>query len=887
MNTKTTLVLAIVAVAVASYVFFVEKPWDAQEAKAEPKTVAVALYEPKPADPDRVEVQRRDGKKLVLVKDAESKAWNMVEPMESPAPETQVKQLIDKVGEIKFDRQYGPNDKDRPSEKVSGLDKPLATVRLLKSDKELASVVIGSRLPTGKGNYLKVNTDVKVKVGEEAKTVTAKDVLESTTDLSDAFAAKIDSYRDKNVVKFDLNDVKRMTVEGDRNYVLVKNGDQWVLESPVRGRADKSKAEGVVRALTSLYVADFKDDQPASYTPYGLEPARMTVKIETEKTVPPKAKPGDPNTQPADIQPSKKQVTHEVMVGGPVDASGKQFFARLGGKPWVFSINDYTYKQLATDVVDLQDKVIASIDTPKVKSISSVTPDGSMTLTKQDGKWVGDDKQTADQLAVDDLLKAINGLQAVNFVDTKSELITVNWDKPRAKVSVVQEGSLNPITVLVGPPSASGKMVFVRNAAEEAVAAVREEAVAQLLAGPVAYRDRTVMKFDRTRANRLEIAQPGKDKVTLTQKNAQWSMVEPAAAPVERDAVRNLMQDLSNLQAKGVAGSGDLARFGLDKPAATVAIYVEPITADPNAVVVGEAADAQPAATKPAPAASTQPATTRPAKTIPERIAQIEQLIEYQKTNPKENPLATKMLHEELAKLKAQASQPEGAVSEAGASSQPAAVAQATKPAPAGPTALVLHLAQKDGKTFGAVEGGDMIYELDSQVFTDATAEMHDREVTQFETAQVSEVQFAEGENSIVLRKSGEDWKYALDSVLPIDKASVTKVLDELKDIKTHQYVSYKADNLAAYGLDIPARSFAVALDGGQRIEVLISAKGPEHDPDKSIYAMIAGQGKVFLLKPDQVTKFTHKLDDFEKSGSKPGAGAEPSPEFAPNQFGM
>ncbi|MBI4579215.1 MAG: DUF4340 domain-containing protein, partial [Planctomycetes bacterium] len=700
MNTKTTLILALVAAGIAVYVVLVDKPWEAPKPEVEVKSTAVALFDSKFEDADRVEVQRRDGKKLIFAKDPEEKAWKMLEPLKSPAPEYQVKSMIDRVAEIKYLRKYGPDDKDRPSEKVSGLNEPAATARIFRGDKELASVVVGSRLPPGgKGSYVKVNSDVTIKVDGKDRTVSTKDVLESQNDLSDAFMAKLDTFRDKNVLKFDLNDVKRVKMEGDRNYVLVKSGDNWVLDSPVRGRADKSKAENVVRAMTSLYVAEFKDDEPVSYTSYGLDPARLKVTVETEKTMPPKANPGDPDTKPADTQPATKAVTYELQVGGVVDqtSTSKQYFARLGDQPSVFSINEYTYKQLATDVAELQDKKIASITTTKVKTVKAETPDGSVTLTRQEkGGWQDGDGKAADTVAVEDLLKAVSDLQAVKYVDATTELINVDWDHPRAKITLTEEGSLNPVTVLVGPASASGKMVFVKNAAEEPVAAVHDDAVAALLAGPVSYRDRSVMKFDRTRAKRVEIEQPGRDKVVLAQVRNEWAMVEPIAGAVDRDAVRNLMQDLSGLLAKRVVGTGDKVRFGLDKPALSLAVHVEPLTADPNTVVVGGTAT-QPAAspaTQPATTAPAGQATTRPAKPLAVQIKQIEELLEFQKTNPNENPLATDMLKKRLAELQAQAETQPASES----ATQPAAVAQApaTQPAaPAGPTILRLHLAQK------------------------------------------------------------------------------------------------------------------------------------------------------------------------------------------------
>ena len=63
-------------------------------------------------------------------------------------------------------------------------------------------------------------------------------------------------------------------------------------------------------------------------------------------------------------------------------------------------------------------------------------------------------------------------------------------------------------------------------------------------------------------------------------------MVAPVAAQADADAVRNLLSDLAMLQAKRVAGAGDKAKFGLDKPEVTVAVWAEPLTNLPNAKVV-------------------------------------------------------------------------------------------------------------------------------------------------------------------------------------------------------------------------------------------------------------------------------------------------------------
>ncbi len=233
------------------------------------------------------------------------------------------------------------------------------------------------------------------------------------------------------------------------------------------------------------------------------------------------------------------------------------------------------------------------------------------------------------------------------------------------------------------------------------------------------------------------------------------------------------------------------------------------------------------------------------------------------------------MLRDMLAQLQA-ASQPGAATSPAG---EPPAAAPPTS-APAAPvrpqetsqpepppaeTVFRVHLARKDGKVFACVEGSETIYELDERIFTDASAEMHDRQVVKLQSDKVVELRLGAGEELLAFRKSGSDWRYVPDPLVPIDGSKVTEAINEWQDVKTHRYVAYAAADPAGFGLDAPAKRFAVRLEDGQELEVLISARGPEGDPDKSRYAAKAGTDKVFLLKGDQAARLDKELDFFKK----------------------
>lgn len=897
MNTKTTLVLAVLAVAVAACLVFFIKPWEEQgtDKADEPKTTAKDLFDPKPADVDGVEVTvRGESAARVFKKDADG--WTMLSPTTCPAVDYEINnQIVDKVSSLKYLKEYKVGDKNRPDDAVTRFNNPAARVKLMKGDQVAAELQVGNRLGTGKGNYIK-------RGGSDS-------IYESQETLSGTFDKQISTYRNKQVLNVKLEDVKSVQAAGLSNYKLVKSGTDWLIEEPERGRADKSTVEtNAVNPLIRLYALDFADDAPVSDKPYGLDKPRLTMTVRSTKTVPAKAKPGDPGTKPADTQPSTEEVENTLLVGGP--AGDNNYYARLKSAPWVFTLSSSTVDNFAKKVSDLRDKTLAKVENAKAIKVVSKTPDGEMTLVKKDGKWSFADGTVSDATAVADLIKAVADLKATEYVDAARLLIPLDWSKPRASVTVTQEGEANPVTVLVGPPSASGKMVYVKNAAEDAVAAVRDDQVTQLLAGPIAYSDRQVMQFPRERATKLEITRVGGETVTLEQKKNLWSMVAPVAASTDAGAVSSLMQDLATLRAKGVAGK-DKAAFGLNAPGVTLAVHVEPLTADPNVKV---------ASTAPAPAPATGPASTQPGKK-----PTLQDLLDYTLSLPKEkqNPLAIQMLKDEIAKEKATATQaatgpatrpgertyapgmspeellefqktlpPEKQnpkatemlqkliVDRKAAESQPAV----QEPAPQ-PTIYRLMISQKDGKTYACRDGSDLVYELENKIYDDATAEMHDRQVAKVDPAAVSELSLLAGGNELSFRKAGENWTCTADPVLPIDKAKVDEVLNAIRDLKTHRYVAYQAADLAKYGLAGQADKVAVVAEGGKRVEILLSATGPAGDPDKSRYAVLADSRAVFLLKGEQVDKFSKKLDDFEKSDA-PASPPGGSPG-GPGGFGM
>src|SRR5262245_49410933 len=101
--------------------------------------------------------------------------------------------------------------------------------------------------------------------------------VESKKDLTDP-----STKRDKvfKVETGKIDDVEVHAVSGDVTK-LKKTGDEWQIVAPVTVTADQSTANSLVSTLETLEMQKTLDENPASVSAFGLEPARFTVAFRT------------------------------------------------------------------------------------------------------------------------------------------------------------------------------------------------------------------------------------------------------------------------------------------------------------------------------------------------------------------------------------------------------------------------------------------------------------------------------------------------------------------------------------------------------------------------------------------------------------------------------
>lgn len=594
MNPKTTIIL------IAALVLAVIGVWWAQSSAdkgivPEKPSGPQALFEPALGELTGFELSMSDGPTFAFA--MTDQKWRMTAPMDAASEHFKVAGDARQVSELKYSRAYRQGDADRPSAETTQLDNPPRIVKLTDQAGKAHVVKIGAAQPLSRKTYVQKEGDGTIYLVD--------------ADLHADLRRSLADYRGKRITEFNQADAVRVEVMGERPYTLVKTDGKWMVDSPVKGRADAAAINNIVRAAGNLAATEFVEDAPTSLRPFGLETPRLRIAVTTETKKP------RPQTQPATTEPAAQEFetetkTYRLAFGG---TAGDKAFAKLdeASSPAVFQVASSVLDSLNVALEDVRDQQVVAADTRRAQKITVASGSDAIELFQAGGKWQITGVEgpggtiDAEPAAVDDLLKALRELKATGFESTDSPAF--GFSSPRAAIQLTVEGQVEPVKLTVGGLTPSKTGAYVRNEGEGFIAVVKAESAEALAVHPMAFRNRELLRFDRNQATRIEIVRGGATSA-VAQEAGEWKFVAPVTGAAEAAAVNDILADLSGLRGRKVVGAvTEAPGFGLDKPSVQVTVTIQPPP-------------------KPKPPATTQP-TTEPASQPVEETLEIPPPIQH------------------------------------------------------------------------------------------------------------------------------------------------------------------------------------------------------------------------------------------------------------------
>jgi len=568
MNTRTTVIVLLIAIALGAYLVIFELGEEPAPRREEPGFGPTVTGEPvfdeggiDTAAVTTITLTDSDGDDVVLRKaDGE---WYQVEPVRFKVNNWSISDIPSDVAGLKYTKRIEPSP-ELTLERM-GLD-PARLVLTLEGEGVSRTIRLGRAAAVGRA-YAQIDDASTVYVVNE--------------DLHEALVGKTPSeWRRRSLedVPLGRTEAVRIEREGKPTVELIKRDGKWALAAPVTGRADREAVEKIIQAINNASIDEFIEDEPESLASYGLAEPGTTVTVEIAAAQSAEDVGGEERDEPG---------AYVLKIGSPRGLEGESFAAMVGQTPVVFSLTRSTVEKFDVATDDLRDPNLTPVARADVRGITVERPNNPpIQVVKEEGRWTFGEPAPefeVDRDAADALLTALVETTAEDFI-ADAEIA-----EPLATVKMAVLGAPEAEVLRVGEhPDDAQKLIVVRGAEATGCVVTRED-LRRLFDDVLAYRDKLVADLDEDDLVRVRIERTGEFPLRIEVAREKAGDEEPggwAFAGYESSTLRQLIGKLTPLRADDWLAEPPASEAAETKTVITIAVAAgatRTLTAYPDA----------------------------------------------------------------------------------------------------------------------------------------------------------------------------------------------------------------------------------------------------------------------------------------------------------------
>jgi uncharacterized protein DUF4340 len=231
-------------------------------------------------------------------------------------------------------------------------------------------------------------------------------------------------------------------------------------------------------------------------------------------------------------------------------------------------------KKPASDATETKTKAY-TVDADQIEEIQIKPASGEASrVQKTNGSWqmVEPEKTDADQGQVTNAATSLASLEINRVVDDNpSDLAQYGLNPPKADVAFRVKGKTELQHLLLGEKTATGSDLYAKTPDQKRVFLIAAYLENTFERTPFDLRDKTVLKFDQSKADGVEVVHEG-TTTTLLKSGSDWTITKPYKARADFAGAEAILTALSSAQMQKIVAneSADLGKYGLDKPEATI-----------------------------------------------------------------------------------------------------------------------------------------------------------------------------------------------------------------------------------------------------------------------------------------------------------------------------
>jgi hypothetical protein len=237
-------------------------------------------------------------------------------------------------------------------------------------------------------------------------------------------------------------------------------------------------------------------------------------------------------------------------------------------------------KRDVSDTPAVKHDKVWTVDANKLEEIDIKASNGDLTKVKKNGPtWqiVSPEPMEADADAINTIATALSSLESTKTVDDNPPSVKpFDLDPPHASITLKVAGESAPKQIDLGTKTPTGSDMYARVAGQPKVFLIGATLDDQLNRTTFDLRDKTLLKFDRDKADSLKLEPAGAAAVSLAKKSSEeWRLASPVDARGDFSAIDGLVSKLSQAKMKSVVANdagNDLKKYGFDKPQEVVTV---------------------------------------------------------------------------------------------------------------------------------------------------------------------------------------------------------------------------------------------------------------------------------------------------------------------------
>jgi len=420
---KTTLILLGVAVVLLVLVLFILPRRPADEALG-PR--GPFLTELQPVDIERIVLS--GGAETIDLRRDDKGRWSLSAPLQAQADASEADRLAEELSRLRAERVADASPVDAASYGLPGREIRLWT----KGQDDPVRIELGDENPVDHTLYARRHGEERVVLLPASfKTLLEKRPFD---------------FRKKDIFSLDASAVRSIALRSrESSWRAVRRDEEWFLEEPVSGLAEKFRVDSLVNSLSGLRAVEFVSERKtdSDLKDFGL------VKPDFE------------------VMLSLPAAGQEVVFS--LSRKADKAYAATSASNTIIAVEPYVLSDMERKPEELREKGVDVFNPWEAERLRVRAGSLEIALHKdEEGRWrfVSEKKEEADSSKVESFLRQIDGLQAVEFIDRPGPDAAYGLDEPRAEIVIgLKElgGKAREVTVRIGAEDGDKKQTVVKN----------------------------------------------------------------------------------------------------------------------------------------------------------------------------------------------------------------------------------------------------------------------------------------------------------------------------------------------------------------------------------------------------------------------------------------